>query len=195
MAPVASQLIYMTMGSLTDYLFGHDSQQTARLLLGQLFSAKENRFSYQFSEVAIQSNKIVGLLLAYPAHYLNSLRFTTLFQLIKVNDFSGLIRFLYRSFPLWFAQEAEDDEYFISNIAVIPEHHGQGVGKCLMDQAEKNAREQDFEKTSLVVDVENELAIRFYSHLGYEIFETLEFRKLKNQLVYYGFHRMAKVLG
>jgi ribosomal protein S18 acetylase RimI-like enzyme len=195
MAPVASALIYLTMGKMADYLFGSDNAQNSRGILKHLFREKSNRFSYQFTQVATLSGEVTGLMIAYSGRLMKSLELPTAYHLIHISGVFGLIRFVKRAFPLIGVKEAEKDEYFISNIAVLPASQRQGLGKYLLSQAEKSARERGFKKISLIVDVENEHAFSLYRRTGFNVIETVNIETLQKHIGYGGFHRMAKVLA
>jgi ribosomal protein S18 acetylase RimI-like enzyme len=195
MDTVASTLIYLTMGRMADYLFGSDNAQNAQELLKRLFREKSNRFSHQFTEVATLSGEVTGLVIAYSGRSMKSLELPMALSLVKASGVLGFIRFVKRAFPLFEVKEVENDEYFISNIAVLSAYQGQGLGKYLLSQAEKTAREQGFKKISLTVDVENRHAFSLYKRIGFNVIETVEIKSLQRHIGYSGFHRMAKVLA
>ena len=58
-------------------------------------------------------------------------------------------------------------QFGILSIAVDPRLHGHGVGKRLMQAAERRAREQAFPEMQLTVSPGNAQAIRFYEGLGW----------------------------
>jgi ribosomal protein S18 acetylase RimI-like enzyme len=195
MAPVASALIYLTMGSMADYLFGSDTPQNARGLLKRLFSEKSNRFSYQYTSVTTLSGKVTGLVIGYSGRLMKSLELPMALSLLRAHGVSGFIHFVKRALPLIGVKEAENNEYFISNLAVLSAHQGQGLGKHLLSQAEQTAKEQGFEKISLTVDVENGKAFSLYKQTGFKVIETIAIKSLQKSMGYAGFHRMAKVLA
>lgn len=194
MAPVASALIYLTMGKMADYLFGSDNAQNAQVILMRLFREKSNRFSYQHTVVASLSGDVTGMAITYSGRLMKSLELPTAFSLIRACGVLGFIQFVKRAFPLFGVKEAENDEYFISNIAVLSAYQGQGIGKYLLSQIEKTARKQGFNKISLSVDVKNERAFLLYSQTGFNVVETVKIESLQKQMGYGGFHRMVKVL-
>ena len=195
MAPVASALIYLTMGKMADYLFGSDNPQNAQGILMRLFREKSNRFSYQHTLVATLSGDITGMAIAYSGRSMKSLEIPTALSLIRARGVSGFIRFVKRAYPLFRVKEAENDEYFISNIAVLPAYQVQGIGKYMLSRIEKTAKKQGFKKMSLSVDVKNERAFSLYSQTGFNVIETVKIESLQKRMGYDGFHRMLKVLA
>jgi len=69
-------------------------------------------------------------------------------------------------------KRAAPDEYYISNIAVLPEQQGHGLGNQMLQLTEKKAREQGYKKISLTVDIENERALSLYCRTGFEVVQT-----------------------
>ena len=100
-----------------------------------------------------------------------------------------------RALPLIGVKEVEGDEYFISNIAVLPAFQGQGMGKSMLSQVEFTAREQGYNKLSLTVDIDNEKAITLYIRTGFQVMEKIEIQSLQQRIGYSGLIRMVKVLG
>lgn len=109
--------------------------------------------------------------------------------------YQDFFRFVQRAWPLFSIKEAENDEYFISNIAVFPEQQGQGLGQYMLHQIETKARIQGFSKVSLTVDIENERALSLYKRMGFNIMETVGIEPLRRLIGYRGFHRMVKFLA
>jgi ribosomal protein S18 acetylase RimI-like enzyme len=56
----------------------------------------------------------------------------------------------------------------ILSIAVDPGFQGRGVGKLLMEEAERIARRQEFAEMDLTVHPQNHQALRFYEGLGWK---------------------------
>lgn len=192
MAPIAAELIYLTMGKMADYLFGVGDPWKARDVLKYLFKNKNNRFSHQFTDVAISSGNIIGLMVSYSVRTMKSLEFPMAYQLALKHGLFRFFQFLMRALPLSGIQEAGRDEYFISNIAVLPSFQGQGIGKQLLFQAEETARKFGFQKLSLTVDVENGQAQKLYDWTGFRILETISIESLNRRIGYRGYYRMVK---
>lgn len=56
----------------------------------------------------------------------------------------------------------------VDQLAVAPEHRRRGVGKVLMERAQRYATEQGLDRVELDVRTHNRSAIEFYRSLGYE---------------------------
>jgi len=61
----------------------------------------------------------------------------------------------------------EDNSYYICGMAVAGEHRGKGIGRMLLEEAERTGRHLGFSKTSLVVFEQNVGALNLYTHHGY----------------------------
>ena len=83
-----------------------------------------------------------------------------------------------REFPTWVATSGEDivggitmvfdsDHASIANVAVHPEHQGQGLGKGLMQHAEEEARQLGYKELRLATHVALEENIVLYQYLGW----------------------------
>jgi ribosomal protein S18 acetylase RimI-like enzyme len=191
---VAADLLYLTMGHTADYLFGADGPQAARQTLEKLFRASSNRFSHQFTGVVTLSGKTAGLALAYSGRTMKSLEMPTALRLLQASGIAGFLRFLGRALPLATIKEAEDDDYFISNLAVLPECQGHGLGSAMLSQVEQQARALGFRKLSLTVDIENERACALYQRTGFKVIRTLKIEPLRRRFGSPGLYRMLKNL-
>lgn len=60
------------------------------------------------------------------------------------------------------------DEIHITNVAVSPEHRGQGYSKTLINDMIKYAKEKGFQHMTLEVRVSNSVAIALYEKFGFE---------------------------
>jgi ribosomal protein S18 acetylase RimI-like enzyme len=192
---IAAYLIHLSMKALADYLFGQNDSFEARRILTTLFAQKSNRFSYQFADIAEAGDRPAGLLISYPGRDMNSLEIPMGRQILKAFGLARAFRFIRNALPLIPVKEAETDEFFINNVAVLPKFQGQGIGTRLLAHAEKKAKAANLGKCSLSVEIGNEPASRLYRHLGYQVIETFEIDQLKRRIGFDGFHRMVKILS
>lgn len=63
---------------------------------------------------------------------------------------------------------ARDGAMKLANVAVHPDHGGKGLGRTLIDLAEREARRQGFEEMRLNTHVAMPENVRLYTHLGWE---------------------------
>jgi ribosomal protein S18 acetylase RimI-like enzyme len=188
-------LIYLPMGRLADFLFGFGDPARANAVLAKLFARRNNPYSHQFAKVAEVGGKMAGLLLAYPYRMLKRLKAPMARQLVAIYGLADMCRFVHRSWPLFGLCEAEEDEYYICTLAVVPELQGKRIGARLLAYAEAEAEAAGLLKCSLGVEVGNDGARRFYERHGYVAFATVKPAYLAGRMSYPGFHRMVKVLS
>lgn len=59
------------------------------------------------------------------------------------------------------------DEAHVTNIAILPEYHGRGLGKQLVNDLIQKARNRGAQRMTLEVRQTNEIAKRLYAGLGF----------------------------
>jgi ribosomal protein S18 acetylase RimI-like enzyme len=182
------------MGNVADYVFGAGSAETARQVLERLFRVRRNYFSHEYAVVATQSGEVRGLLIGYAVRFMNSLELPTALRMLQTLGVVQYAGFLVRAWPLTSVKEAEEDEYFIAHVAVLPAFQGNGLGTRMLTHAEQAARESGFRKLSMTVDVENRRALALYSRMGFELIQTVEVPALRRRLGFEGIHRLRKLL-
>ena len=63
-------------------------------------------------------------------------------------------------------------ELHLHNMAVHPDHQGQGIGRQLMEAVDAYSREGDFQRMTLEVRQDNAIARRLYLNLGFKAVGT-----------------------
>jgi ribosomal protein S18 acetylase RimI-like enzyme len=58
---------------------------------------------------------------------------------------------------------------WVNYLAVHPGHQRRGLGRVLMDEAERRLRELGCAKVNLQIRTSNEAAVEFYRHIGYTV--------------------------
>jgi len=187
-AALAAQLFQLSMGSLADYLFNNDSSLAENSLI-KLFLRNAGRFGFSNALVAEADGESAGLLVSYPGKKLPSLDLQTFPHLFSALGFPRVFDFIRRGISLPGGREAEADEYYISNVGVIPSAQGCGIGARLLARADEIARSIQLAKCSLLVSLNNKGARRLYERNGYQIVLTVSD---KNKAP--GYHRMVKEL-
>ncbi len=180
---VGAQLNVMALEYMAFPLAGSEEKNTVDWTFWE-----NNRFSHQYAYEAQMNGKTLGMITCYPIPVLNRLAWPTFKQLLSFRKLGFIvynilnIKMLYSMFTL---KEGEDDEFHIGTIALLPESRGLGIGTRLIEFAEEQASLQGFAKCSLTVKKENQLAIKLYQRIGYQI--TGEINKPKLSL-----YRMVK---
>ncbi|TNF97954.1 MAG: GNAT family N-acetyltransferase [Gammaproteobacteria bacterium] len=62
----------------------------------------------------------------------------------------------------------EPNSWYICGVAMYPDFRGQGIGGKMMDIAHEQAKENGYDKASLIVFKQNTGAVRLYERLGYQ---------------------------
>jgi ribosomal protein S18 acetylase RimI-like enzyme len=187
-APLAAAVFRLSMSASGDYLFGANGR-SAEFALMRLFAQNAGRFGYGQSFVAEFNRQPLGMLVGFPGTELKRLNLSVARFLPRAFGWN-IFGFLARSISFANAREAEADEYYVSNLGVLPAAQGQGLGKHLLIHAEEKARALGLTKCSLIVALDNRAAQRLYKRQGFEIVST---KHDKNPVASY--HRMVKNLN
>jgi len=187
-APIAGSMITLSLHELADHLFQQNTNVIERMI-AQLFVHDAGRFGYKHTYIAEYENEPIGLLVVYRGEEVDRLNLKTIPHLIAVLGFAKAIGFIYRGIKLPGGKEAEDDEFFLSNLAILPSVQGRLFGSQMLAYAEELARENGLKKCSLIVNWHNTNAKRLYERIGYQVVETVQD---KNE--HLGYYRMVKVL-
>lgn len=194
-AELAVELIYLSMGVEVDWLFGQEPGHSTRAVLSQLYRRRHNRASYCYAYIAAWNGQNVGLLLAYPGRFLQRFDRMTGLHLSQIFGLAGVLRLVRRLPAYGDLFETEADEFYISNLAVLPDYQGHGVGKALMDYAETLARQAGLKKCSLIVTYGHQPARRLYEKLGYQTVRKYDILHPEIAEGSGGFHCMVKSLA
>ncbi len=168
-APLAAAIFRLSLGPLSDYLFGRNGEQT-EIALMRLFSRDAGRLGFRSAQV-IESHRPLGMLVAFPGAQLEELNKTVTRHLLRALGINT-IGFVSRALRMPSIHEAEADEFFISNIAVLPAAQKHGLGTLLLKHAEEQAVMRGLSKTALLVSPSSVHALEFAQKRGYEIVET-----------------------
>jgi len=187
-ANFAASLICLSLHELADHLFQLNTE-VIEAMIAKLFVRNAGRFGYKHTFVAESENEPVGLMIACRGDKVNRLNLETIPHLVAVLGLAKAIGFVYRAVTLPGGREAEDDEFFIGNLGVIPPMQGRSLGTQMLGYAERLACESNLQKCSLIVGWNNANARRLYERIGYQVVESV---RDKNETL--GYYRMVKVL-
>lgn len=193
-AQVASQLIFDTFPRMAAYIFGLGDEQRAKEILSRIFALEDHRFSYQFTEMAIRDETIVGLFIAYPAQELPKLDKGLARVIMRQHKFADKLKVLLRGLPAIFIKEAAPKDYLLSNIAITKEARGQGIGAQVLAYVEEKAKEAGYHRLALIVEIDKQDACRFYEKQGFEVKAKHLETPHRSKHLGTGFQQMVKVL-
>ena len=115
---------------------------------------EKGSFSYRNATVALAGGQVVANLIGYP-----------------IGDTAEEIG---PDMPAMFVplQELENEalsSWYINVLATYPAFRGRGIGSNLLEQTERQARQNGLDEISLIVSDGNHGAIRFYQHHGFSL--------------------------
>jgi ribosomal protein S18 acetylase RimI-like enzyme len=197
-APVAGRLVYYSGPNLFLYLW-HKPEGDIIRVLTRLFPLPHHLFSYMYAFTAECDSRVVGLVLGYDGKTKQiadkaiarpNVRKETGFRLWDIPHLLRALRDLRKvSLPV------SDNEYYINDLAVLPEMRRHGIGQQLMEFAENHARSEGLKKMSLDVVIDNEAAQQLYKRLGYMVTETLTDSGFTKRSSILGMMRMGKPIA
>lgn len=193
-AEQAGELIFETFPKLATYVFGLGDEPRAKKLLTDIFPQPGHRFSYEFSEMVLHQDQVTGILITYPGSDLTKLNLRLGRELVKQYSFCEKFRLLTRGMQLIFINEAAVDEYLLSNLAVEATDRGQGAGTQILTYFENKVKNEGFGKVSLMVELDNTAAQRFYERSGYHVTAKHLVAEKHQHALGAGYLRMVKEL-
>jgi ribosomal protein S18 acetylase RimI-like enzyme len=152
-------LILQAMGELAVKFAGSDNPETINNLFQLFFKLPGNQYSFENTLVFAEGETILGSINAYDGAKLAVLHEPFL-KYLNINSNSDL-----RDSE----QETNSGEFYIDTVSVKPEAQGKGIGKLLIFEAIKWAKEMNHTKAGLLVELNNPKALKLYQHIGFEI--------------------------
>lgn len=171
-----STLIFNAILNIANTLTGEEKEERILETLDFYIKMDVNRLSYNNIYTYEIENQIVGLILAYNSNDVKKLDKPILEHLKTKNIYLDS-----------FEKECFEDEFYIDTVSVSPNFQGRGIAKELFSFVEKKAKELGFDKVSLLVDFENEKALKLYEKLGFKKNTIL---KVSN----HNYHHMIKMV-
>lgn len=188
---LAVGLIRLSMGEEMDWLFGQDGHP-ADEVAAALYARRGNRLGWDLCWLAETDGRAAGLLLSFAGRRLSRLDAMTGLHLVGVLGWRAAWRLARKQRHYGDLIEACPDEYYLSNVSVLPEFQGRGIGGALLDFAEAQARAAGLGKCSLLV-AQNNPAQHLYRRRGYEVVASYHFSA--PEIAHgSGYHRMVKRL-
>lgn len=163
--PDFANLIFLSEPNLFPVIFGF----SARGVIQNLFRHRKNLFSFEHSYFIEVDGTKAGVIIGYDWHTERGEGWRTGLLLIKYMRLEFFSKFPSLLKALSLVGRVENNEYYISSVAVYPEFRSISLGTNLLLKTEEEARGCGAEKIALDVDVDNKGAIRLYDRLGYSI--------------------------
>ena len=133
----------------------------------KLINSKGTRYSYNYIWVAEKDEKVLGIIILIPFNKLNKLTFKT--SLITTQLLKGIgnkVEYVLSSIEYLIFKEYVRGTLYVSNIATYPNSRGGGIGKILMNFAEKKSKDLGYKGVSLIA--KSEEVSNFYKKLDYK---------------------------
>lgn len=164
-----AELFSMSSDGVANYIWTQMVVEGEDILdVGQKrYESEDSAFSYKNCTIAELDGEIVGMLVAFPMFVESS------------KDFSNTDPVL-----IPYEKLEEDNSYYICGVAVFESYRGNGIGTKFMKLAEVDAKENGFNKLSLIVFEQNVRAKRLYDGLGF--IEVARERVVPHPLIHYG---------
>ncbi|MBC6111934.1 GNAT family N-acetyltransferase [Pedobacter fastidiosus] len=158
-------LIIQAMGELANKFSNTTDADKTLALFEYFFKQKNNQYSYEHTLVYEGDGIVLGSLNAYDGAKLIELRKNFLDYLAihnNLNDFQP-------------EDETGSGEFYLDTISVNPHAQGKGIGKQLIDAGIEWAKKLSHNKVGLLVEVDNEKALKLYQTKGFQIQNKKEF--------------------
>ena len=182
-----ASLILISSPTLFPAVFGAEAGN----ILKALFRHRHNPFSFQHCLFIEVGGKNAGMMLSYDWQTANRERLKTGLLLLKYMKTQVLIRLSTLLETHTVLSKIGDGEYYVSNLAIYPEHRGLGLGTRLLVEAEDEAKKFGAGRVVLEVETDNRDAIRLYEKIGYAVARELE--EIRAGRETFKFLRMSKL--
>jgi ribosomal protein S18 acetylase RimI-like enzyme len=193
------RLIYISGPNLFSYIY-IEKEPKIYDILKTFFNRRGTTFTRKNIIVEEENGKIRGLIIAHPVGDLHKLVITELKCIKEMNR--GLFNFLKTLFKMFFRLKVaiyyprlKKNELFICNLAVFKEYRGKGIASKLLKKTEEIAIKKGLNNLSLYVEIDNDIAIRFYKKYGFQEVKKAVFPKRYNKHYLFGFYKMVKIIG
>lgn len=164
-APDFANLALLSEPPLFPAIFGSG----VRGVMQNLFRHRRNLFSFEHSYFIEVDGRKAGVILGYDWKAQRKGEWRTGLLLIKCMKLGFLTKIPSLLKAMSVVGRGEDNEYYVSSLAVYPEFRGSKLGTNLLLRAEEEAKRCGAEKSALDVDVDNQGAIKLYNRLGYSM--------------------------
>ncbi len=147
---------------------GDTDTRRSRGVVMNLIRAGNNFLGHENILISCEGNEITGLAIGYRGGGKDEL--LTLLRLLvslRLNEFLSYLTLTARLLHGSFTPDIEDDEYYLSALAVEERHRRKGIGSLLLRHSIETARIKSCKSIVLEVDGGNEPAIGLYKKFGF----------------------------
>lgn len=170
-APIIADLVYVTEDD-PEREWGEGNKEEILQRIIYLINTEGSRYYYKNIKVAEVKERPCGAIILLNSDDILRLDITTSIKLLmSIKGFIRKLKFIKDMILASKLEECGEHELYIANIATSENVRGKGVGKALMKLADQLAKEQGYDKCSLLA--KDESLIRFYSKFNYK-FERAE---------------------
>ncbi|WP_068650442.1 GNAT family N-acetyltransferase [Paenibacillus antarcticus] len=152
-----SRLLYDAIHDIAHQLTGQESEADAIEVLERFFVQEEGRLSYHQMLVKEVNSEVAGVVVSYAGSDAIALDKPIIDYLRNLKNDPNIV----------LDKEADEDEYYIDTLSVSPAYGRRGIGKELMLAVENEARDRNFARIALAVDIDNAGAYALYQRSGY----------------------------
>jgi ribosomal protein S18 acetylase RimI-like enzyme len=163
---IVSELVIQSDCGMLPALFG----ENVKALIRHLQTAHSNPYSAENTLVILEdarSTAVVGALVGSLASAIRRINLHTAALLFSWYGPGVVARFPRLARAGKALDPLEPDDYYLSHIAVLPEHRGRGFGRELLLAGEEHARQQGAQRLVLDVEEHNQGARAFHAGLAY----------------------------
>lgn len=149
-------LICEAMDGLVDK-FTNGNIKEGISLFEYFFREKENQYSYENCRIAQYDGQDAGMILTYDGQLLTKLR----------QPFLDYLKEHFQTDILDIEEETQKGELYIDCLTVLPAFRGKSIGSALVEDAISTSQQKNLPAAGLLVDLENEKALRLYQRMGF----------------------------
>ena len=147
---------------------GETGPRKSRGMVMDLIRAGNNFLGHENIYISSYGNEITGLTIGYNGKGKDE--FGTLLRLLislRMSEFLSYLTLTARLLHGGFTPNIEDDEFYISALAVDERYRRKGIGSLLLRHTIQTARNKNCKNIVLEVDRDNEPAIGLYKKFGF----------------------------
>ena len=141
----------------------------AKSVIRYLFRQRKNLFSFEHSYFIEKDGVKAGMIIGYDWKTVREEKWRTGLLLIKYMRYKFFAKILPLLKTKNIVGKVEDNEYYISNVAVYSKFRDGKLGTNILSKIEREARRYSAGKIALDVEVGNQGATRLYNRLGYSV--------------------------